>query len=190
MDVFQQSFFTCGVKVCEPLFSSCISFSRLSIDGSKPTVQEDILYPTGSPKLSSRYSQNKTQCMGIKARPQLLLHPLGSINEPSYSCVQWPKHHKQDQQWCTSKNIQTYQFWIRCWISMQWTTWQKKFLYMDHQPIKQEVLGKYVESFECLLGKILFQRKQHFSGGSILRLISICAVSHQLEGSFSDKSLI
>lgn len=107
LDVFQQSFFTCRVKVCEPLFSSCISFSSLSIDGSKPTVQEDILYPTGSPKLSSRYSQNKTQCMGIKARPQLLLHPLGSINEPSYSCIQWPNHHQQDQQWCTSKNVQT-----------------------------------------------------------------------------------
>lgn len=55
---------------------------------------------------------------------------------------------------------------------------------------KKQVLGKYAESFECLLGKILFQRKQYFSGKSMLRLISISDVSHQLEGSFSDKSLI
>lgn len=57
-------------------------------------------------------------------------------------------------------------------------------------PMKQGILGKYVESFECLLGKISFQRKQNFSGKNMLRLISISDVSHQLEGSFSDKSLI
>lgn len=56
--------------------------------------------------------------------------------------------------------------------------------------MKQDEPGKYVQSFECLLGKILFQRKQYFAGKSMLRLISICDVSHQLEGSFSDKSLI
>lgn len=61
---------------------------------------------------------------------------------------------------------------------------------MDQQPTKQDELGKYVQSFECLLGKILFQRKQYFAGKSMLRVISICDVSHQLEGSFSDKSLI
>lgn len=37
---------------------------------------------------------------------------------------------------------------------------------MDQQPMKLDVLGKYVQCFECLLGKILFQRKQHFSGKS------------------------
>lgn len=56
--------------------------------------------------------------------------------------------------------------------------------------MKQDVLGKYIQSFECLLGKILFQRKQYFSGKSLLWLISICDASHQLEGSLSDKSLI
>lgn len=82
----------------EPLFSSCISSSRLSIDGSKPAVQKDILYPTGPPKQSSRCSQNKTQYRGTKAGPQFSLQPLGSINEPSYLCVQWSEPHQQDQQ--------------------------------------------------------------------------------------------
>lgn len=58
---------------------------------------------------------------------------------------------------------------------------------MDQPPMKQDELGKYVQSFERLLGRILFQ---YFAGKSMLRLISICDVSHQLEGSFSDKSLI
>lgn len=61
---------------------------------------------------------------------------------------------------------------------------------MAQQQIKQSELRKYARSFGRLLSKTLFQRKQYFAGRSTLRLISICDVSHQLEGSSSDKSLI
>lgn len=102
-----------------PVFSSRIYFSRLSIDGSKPTIPgERATYQQAAQTQQTSVPKTR-QYKGTKAVPQPSLHPLGDINESSCSYARGPKHHQQDPRWCIVKELQTYPFWIRHRISME-----------------------------------------------------------------------